>query len=89
MRVAGIQVLDPISLLICKAHAWNHRLQNEASNDAVHIEMLVEIVPQFIAEAKARKLDVSPQIAALRTAVRSCPLPLEMAFWESISLSAQ
>lgn len=81
VEIAGIRVLDPLSLLICKAHALHHRRPDAPSNDRVHIELLSEIAPKFAAEAKERGLELSERITALRAAHALFPLPLDEAFW--------
>lgn len=84
VEIAGIRVLDPLSLLICKAHALHHRRADAPSNDRVHIELLEEIAPKFAEEARQRGLDLSERIAALRAAHAQFPLPLGEAFWQAL-----
>jgi hypothetical protein len=58
VEVGGIPLLDPLSLFIGKLHAWHHRDDPEkTSNDRLHLELLGEIIPLFLAEAKKRGVD--------------------------------
>jgi hypothetical protein len=58
VEVEGIPLLDPLSLFIGKLHAWHHRNDPEkTSNDRLHLELLGEIIPKFLAEAARRGVD--------------------------------
>ncbi|MFU8893852.1 MAG: nucleotidyl transferase AbiEii/AbiGii toxin family protein [Luteolibacter sp.] len=58
VEVDGIPLLDPLSLFIGKLHAWHHRDDPEkTSNDRLHLELLGEIIPKFVAEAERRGVD--------------------------------
>lgn len=58
VEVEGIPLLDPLSLFIGKLHAWHHRNDPEkTSNDRLHLELLGEIIPQFLTEAERRGVD--------------------------------
>jgi hypothetical protein len=58
VEVEGIPLLDPLSLFIGKLHAWHHRNDPEkTSNDRLHLELLGEIIPKFLAEADRRGVD--------------------------------
>lgn len=66
VEVEGIPLLDPLSLFIGKLHAWHHRDDPEkTSNDRLHLELLGEIIPKFLAEAKRRGVDTLERSAAL------------------------
>lgn len=52
----GIPVLDPLSLMIGKIHAWNSRPAGHSDNDAKHLELLRRLLPAFMDEACARGL---------------------------------
>ena len=58
VEVEGIPLLDPHSLFIGKLHAWHHRNDPEkTSNNRLHLELLGEIIPQFLTEAERRGAD--------------------------------
>ncbi len=57
----GIPVLDPLSLMMGKIHAWNHRPAGQSDNDAKHLELLRRLLPAFMDEACQRGL--APEIA--------------------------
>lgn len=58
VEVEGIPLLYPLSLFIGKLHAWHHRNDPEkTSNDRLHLELLGEIIPKFLAEAERRGVD--------------------------------
>jgi len=66
VEVEGIPLLDPLSLFIGKLHAWHHRDDPEkTSNDRLHLELLGEIIPKFLAEAKRRGVDTRERCEAL------------------------
>ena len=66
VEVEGIPLLDPLSLFIGKLHAWHHRDDPEkTSNDRLHLELLGEIIPKFLAEAKRRDVDTRERRDAL------------------------
>ncbi len=66
VEVEGIPLLDPLSLFIGKLHAWHHRDDPEkTSNDRLHLELLGEIIPKFLAEAKRRDVDTRERCDAL------------------------
>lgn len=56
LELAGIRILDPLSLMIGKIHAFNNRPAETVNKDAVHLGLLARIVPQFIREARERGL---------------------------------
>lgn len=85
MEVSGIRVLDPISLLICKAAAWNDRKDKPGYNDETHIGMLEDIVPAFAKEARERKLDLSERINALKVVAKTFPIPVHADFWAGLA----
>jgi len=65
-EVEGIPLLDPLSLFIGKLHAWHHRDDPEkTSNDRLHLELLGEIIPKFVAEAERRGVDTRERCDAL------------------------
>lgn len=63
----GIPVLDPLSLMIGKIHAWNSRPPGHSDNDAKHLELLRRLLPAFMEEACQRGLveDIRERAAAL------------------------
>ena len=66
VEVEGIPLLDPLSLFIGKLHAWHHRDDPEkTSNDRLHLELLGEILPKFLAEAERRGVDTRERCEAL------------------------
>ena len=56
LELSGIRILDPLSLMIGKIHAFNKRSGDLANKDAVHLGLLARIIPQFIREARERGL---------------------------------
>jgi hypothetical protein len=66
VEIDGIPLLDPLSLFIGKLHAWHHRDDPEkTSNDRLHLELLGEIIPKFVAEAERRGVDTRERRDAL------------------------
>jgi hypothetical protein len=53
MNHAGLSLLDPCSLFICKLHAANTRPAGEAGNDVKHLEILACIIPRFLKKLRA------------------------------------
>lgn len=67
VEVEGIPLLDPLSLFIGKLHAWHHRNDPEkTSNDRLHLELLGEIIPKFLAEADRRGVDTQERRVVLQ-----------------------
>lgn len=56
LELSGIRILDPLSLMIGKIHAFSHRPPEFVNKDAVHLGLLARIIPQFIREARERGL---------------------------------
>ena len=56
LELSGIRILDPLSLMIGKIHAFNNRAGDLVNKDAVHLGLLARIIPQFIREARERGL---------------------------------
>ena len=83
--VEGIPLLDPLSLFIGKLHAWHHRNDPEkTSNDRVHLELLGEIIPMFLAEAEARGVDTAERRQALRAILSQHRTPLDEGMMTSL-----
>ena len=52
----GIPLLDPLSLMIGKLHAYTSRRPGQSDNDAKHLELLRRLLPEFMQEACERGL---------------------------------
>jgi len=88
VEVDGIPLLDPLSLFIGKLHAWHHRDDPEkTSNDRLHLELLGEIIPKFVAEAARRGVDTAERKAALRAILDSHSTPLGEAAYAELRAS--
>ena len=79
LELAGIRILDPLSLMIGKIHAFNNRAAGLANKDAVHLGLLARIVPQFIREARERGLaaEVAERCRALDAILETWKVPFE------------
>lgn len=77
VEVEGIRVLDPLSLMIGKTHAWNHRPAGQSDNDARHLRLLRKVVPLFLEEACRRGIpeDAAERARALVLILDTWPLP--------------
>jgi hypothetical protein len=53
---AGISLLDPCSLFICKLHAANTRPGEGANNDAKHLAILARVIPRFLEKVRITAL---------------------------------
>jgi len=82
----GIPVLDPLSLLIGKIHAFNNRRPGQSENDARHLELLRRLLPAFMDEAWQRGLavDVRERAAALLTILTTWRTPFSEDRLESL-----
>ena len=60
-------VLDPLSLMIGKLHAYTSRRPGQSDNDAKHLELLRRLLPEFMQEACERGLveDIRERATAL------------------------
>ena len=68
LELSGIRILDPLSLMIGKIHAFNNRSGDLVNKDAVHLGLLARIIPQFIWEARERGL--AAELGEFRTVLR-------------------
>jgi hypothetical protein len=50
---AGLTLLDPCSLFICKLHAANTRPGGEAGNDVKHLAILACVIPRFLEKLRS------------------------------------
>jgi len=83
--VDGIPLLDPLSLFIGKLHAWHHRDDPEkTSNDRLHLELLGEIIPKFLAEAQRRGVDTRERRVALSGFLEQHSTPLSEASLQNL-----
>lgn len=73
----GIPVLDPLSLMIGKIHAWNNRPAGQSDNDARHLELLRRLLPAFMEEACRRGLahEIRDRATALLVVLRDWKTP--------------
>lgn len=77
VEVDGIPLLDPLSRFIAKLHAWHHRDDPEkTSNDQIHLELLGQIIPEFLVEAKRRGVDTRERREALMDFLHRHSTPL-------------
>lgn len=70
-------VLDPLSLMIGKIHAFNNRRPGQSENDAKHLELLRRLLPAFMQEACERGLteDIRERAAALLEILETWKVP--------------
>jgi hypothetical protein len=88
VMIEGIPLLDPLSLFIGKRHAWHHRDDPEkTSNDRLHLELLGEIIPKFVAEAERRGVDTAERKVALRAILEAHSTPLEEAAYSALRVA--
>ncbi len=64
LLLAGVHVLDPFSLMVCKLHAFHTRPESERGHDMVHLKILSTLLPD--AERLCRSRGVSLKTDALR-----------------------
>ena len=64
VTIDGVVVLDPCTLLVAKLAALHGRPQGEENNDAQHCEILVDVIPRFLAEVESlrseRRIEYDP-----------------------------
>lgn len=75
--VGDFPVLDPLSLMIGKIHAWNNRPVGHSDNDAKHLELLRRLLPAFMEEACQRGLveDIRERATALLEILETWKVP--------------
>jgi hypothetical protein len=73
----GVLILDPLSLMIGKIHAFNSRRPGQSDNDAKHLELLRRLLPAFMDEACERGLadDIRERATALLRILESWKTP--------------
>ena len=64
LLLAGVHVLDPFSLMVCKLHAFHTRPERERGHDMEHLKILSTLLPD--AEKLCRSRGVSLKTDALR-----------------------
>ena len=72
-------VLDPLSLMIGKVHAFNNRRPGQSDNDAKHLELLRRLLPAFMEEACERGLagDIRERATALLEILETWKVPFD------------
>ncbi len=72
---AGISLLDPCSIFICKIHAANTRPGEGANNDVKHLKILTRVIPRFLEKVRITALpeyDAREDAQRLLTLLESC-----------------
>ena len=54
LLLAGVQVLDPFSLTVCKLHAFHTRPKSEQGSDLEHLKILATLLPAAEKLARSR-----------------------------------
>jgi hypothetical protein len=87
----GIPVLDPLSLMIGKIHAWNSRAAGQSDNDAKHLELLRRLLPSFMDEACVRGLadEIRERAGALLKILATWRTPFNQEHLESLKEELQ
>jgi hypothetical protein len=84
--LAGVHVLDPFSLLVCKLHAFHTRPDSERSNDLTHLRILATLLPRAAGMCRRAGIDLSADARRLAEimAVGDYPFPAASAELNSI-----
>lgn len=76
LTLAGIRVLDPFSLMICKLHAFHTRPPEEKGRDLHHLKILAAILPKTVQLCRERGIDLRADAARLLQVLESGEFPL-------------
>jgi len=77
--LAGVHVLDPFSLMVCKLHAFNTRPASERGHDLEHLKILAALMPDAEKLCRSHGISLVNDVARLEAVLSSgsFPLPLD------------
>lgn len=82
LQLAGVHVLDPFSLLVCKLHAFHTRPESERGHDLEHLRILSTLLPEAEELCRLRGVSLKVDAARLRSVLLSGDYPLPLTGFE-------
>lgn len=78
LLLAGVQVLDPFSLTVCKLHAFHTRPKSEQGSDLEHLKILATLLPAAEKLSRSRGVSLKDDAERLRAVLASGEYPLPL-----------
>jgi len=79
LLLAGVQVLDPFSLMVCKLHAFHTRPKNEQGSDLEHLKILSALLPAAEKLSRSRGVSLKADAERLCAVLATGDFPLPFA----------
>jgi hypothetical protein len=76
LLLAGVQVLDPFSLTVCKLHAFHTRPKSEQGSDLEHLKILATLLPAAEKLARSRGVRLKHDAERLHAILANGEFPL-------------
>jgi hypothetical protein len=79
LLLAGVHVLDPFSLMVCKLHAFHTRPERERGHDMEHLKILSTLLPDAEKLCRIRGVDLKTDAQRLQAVLGLGDFPLPFA----------
>lgn len=76
--LAGVHVLDPFSLLVCKLHAYHTRPVSERGQDLDHLRILAALLPSAVELCRSKGIGLAAEASRLAAILDSKKFPMPL-----------